>query len=58
MAASNAVVKPLTYHPEEEFENGRDYYRFHGCQINAPDDIGLRPDPAVLTWHNDNCFMG
>ena len=43
---------------KEEFENGRDYYRFHGCQINAPDDIGLRPDPAVLTWHNDNCFMG
>ncbi len=43
---------------KEEFENGRDYYRFHGCQINAPDDIDLRPDPAVLTWHNENCFMG
>ncbi len=43
---------------KEEFENGRDYYRFHGCEINTPEDIGLRPDPAVLSWHNENCFMG
>lgn len=43
---------------KEEFENGRHYYALHGRPINAPTEIGTRPDSAVLTWHNENCFRG
>ncbi len=42
----------------EEFENGRHYYALHGQTIRAPDDMRVRPDPAALAWHNENCFMG
>ncbi len=42
----------------EEFENGRHYYALHGQTINAPEDVSRRPDPASLTWHNENCFRG
>lgn len=42
----------------EEFENGRDYYALHGRKINVPRERDLRPDPSVLTWHNDHCFRG
>ena len=42
----------------EEFENGRDYYALHGRRIQAPVVARQRPDPAVLTWHKENCFVG
>ena len=42
----------------EEFENGRHYYAFHGQQIEPPREVGQRPDPAALAWHNENCFRG
>jgi putative restriction endonuclease len=42
----------------EEFDNGRHYYALHGHRIEAPSDIGQRPDPAALTWHNENRFRG
>ena len=43
---------------KEEFENGRHYYALHGQMINAPEEIGQRPDTAALTWHNEHCFKG
>lgn len=43
---------------KEEFENGRHYYALHGQRISAPEDASLRPDPDVLTWHNEHCFRG
>jgi putative restriction endonuclease len=42
----------------EEFENGRHYYALHGQQIRIPDEVGQRPDPAALAWHNEQCFRG
>jgi putative restriction endonuclease len=40
-----------------EFENGRDYYRFHGERlIVEPDDPSEKPDAAYLGWHNENIF--
>ena len=42
----------------EEFENGRDYYALHGTAIQLPKDPIRRPDPAALTWHNQNRFKG
>ena len=42
----------------EEFDNGKHYYALHGHKIDAPLDIGQRPDPDALTWHNEHCFRG
>ena len=43
---------------KEEFENGREYYALHGRLIAAPEQVAERPAPAVLSWHNENCFRG
>ena len=43
---------------KEEFENGRDYYGLHGRQVHVPDKLTARPDLAVLTWHNENRYLG
>ena len=40
----------------EEYENGRDYYALHGTRIARPARLDQYPDPAALTWHNENCF--
>ena len=42
----------------EEFDNGKHYYALHGRKIDAPSDIGQRPDATALTWHNEHCFKG
>lgn len=42
----------------EEFHNGRDYYALHGRKVEVPQDIGQKPDPKALTWHNEHCFRG
>jgi putative restriction endonuclease len=42
----------------EEFENGRDYYGLHGREIELPDDLIRRPEPAALRWHNEAVFRG
>lgn len=44
---------------KEEFENGRDYYRFQGRELAVlPGDLAEQPDPGYLQWHNENCYRG
>ncbi len=39
---------------KEEFQNGKEYYQFHGKQlINLPLDIKNRPDAKYIEWHNN-----
>lgn len=41
----------------EEFENGREYYRFDGQQLaNLPRPRGERPEESFLAWHNEHVF--
>jgi putative restriction endonuclease len=40
----------------EEFENGRDYYAFHGRPIQLPAVDARHPDPDLLRWHNEHVF--
>jgi putative restriction endonuclease len=43
----------------EEFSNGREYYALHGKKlVSIPDQIGNRPDPLFLEWHQNNCYRG
>jgi putative restriction endonuclease len=42
----------------EEYENGREYYAYHGKEVVVPDEPSRRPDRAALMWHNENRFKG
>lgn len=43
----------------EEFENGRDYYKFHGNKLHhLPQQFSERPAQKYLEWHNVNKFKG
>jgi putative restriction endonuclease len=43
---------------KEEFENGKDYYRYHGNSIIVPASPLDRPSQELLKWHNENRFRG
>lgn len=41
----------------EQFENGHEYYRFHGVKLqNLPDSINDLPSKEFIRWHNEECF--
>jgi putative restriction endonuclease len=43
----------------EQFENGRDYYRFHGQLVAVvPKASHDRPAPDFLRWHQETVFLG
>jgi putative restriction endonuclease len=42
----------------QEFENGRDYYQFHGWEVRVPSNPADRPSPSYLEWHSANLFKG
>ncbi|MEP6646998.1 MAG: HNH endonuclease [Saprospiraceae bacterium] len=43
----------------EEFENGREYYQFHGKDLFVlPDSVFERPGQSYLEWHNSNIYRG
>ena len=47
----------VSHRIKEEFENGRDYYRYHGQKLAVlPGDASERPDPGYLSWHNESVF--
>lgn len=40
-----------------EFENGREYYRFHGADLAyLPSPAAGRPDATYIEWHNSYVF--
>ncbi len=44
---------------KEEYENGKEYYRYHGKKLMIiPDNIRERPSGSYLVWHNENVFRG
>ncbi len=44
---------------KEEFENGREYYRFHGSDLyNLPNRLIDKPADKFVRWHNENIFKG
>lgn len=43
----------------EEFENGRDYYKYDGSVLmNLPHSDNDRPDSEYIEWHNGNVYRG
>jgi putative restriction endonuclease len=44
---------------KEEFENGREYYRYHGARLSVlPEREDERPSLEFLRWHNERVFLG
>jgi putative restriction endonuclease len=44
---------------KEEFENGREYYRYHGQSLLVcPADEQLQPAADLLAWHNNSKYLG
>jgi putative restriction endonuclease len=42
-----------------EWENGRDYYAFHGRELACrPLETAKMPATSFLSWHNENTFKG
>jgi putative restriction endonuclease len=42
----------------EDYENGREYYRFHGKPILLPDQLRLSPSKEAIKWHLENVYVG
>lgn len=41
----------------EEYENGREYYRYHGQHLTSvPDEPGQWPSPEFIAWHNEHIY--
>lgn len=44
---------------KEEFQNGREYYTYHGKQLaELPSLPDQRPSPEFLRWHNEHVYLG
>lgn len=42
---------------KQEFENGKEYYRFHGSDLyNLPSRLMDKPGEKFIEWHNENIF--
>lgn len=42
----------------EEFENGRDYYKYNGQPMRPPQNWMDRPSRDYLAWHNETVYRG
>lgn len=44
---------------KEKFENGKEYYKFHGQELLVlPDNLIDRPNTNFVEWHNTNIYNG
>lgn len=44
---------------KQEFENGRDYYKFHGKNLlTLPNRMIDKPSSQFIDWHNQNIYKG
>lgn len=43
----------------EEFQNGKEYYRFHGKPLLIlPEQVQKQPGNPYLSWHNEHIYKG
>lgn len=43
---------------KEEFENGREYYKYQGAPIRTPSNPSFVPSLDFVDWHNHNVYRG
>jgi putative restriction endonuclease len=59
MTLTNNLTIEVSHRIREEFENGHDYYAFHGRRLTAlPSDKIDYPSVQYIEWHNTNVYRG
>lgn len=59
MTVSNNHHLEVSRRIREEYENGREYYAYHGKELsNLPDNMMDLPSPDFLKWHQEQVFKG
>lgn len=48
----------VSHRLRDDFDDGENYGKMNGTSVRVPSDVGSRPDPEILRWHNDNVFRG
>jgi putative restriction endonuclease len=48
----------VSHHIREDFNNGQEYYVFHGQTIHIPARPIYKPSSENLAWHNENVYRG
>lgn len=43
---------------QDDFDNGKDYFKLNGTEIWLPRQNDCRPKPEFLEWHSDTVFRG
>lgn len=57
MTLDNDLKVEVSRHIKEEYENGREYYAYHGKQLsNLPESLDERPSSAFLEWHQEHVY--
>lgn len=52
-----SLVLQVSHRLKEEWENGREYYAYHGRALKCtPADAVNRPSSEFLQWHNEHTF--
>ena len=59
MTITNDYKIEVSNRIKQEFENGREYYRYHGNSLlNLPHRVIDKPSNQFIEWHNQNIYKG
>jgi len=57
MTITNDLNVEVSQRIREEYENGKEYYAFHGKELSQiPESVNEQPSPAFLEWHQENVY--
>lgn len=59
ITVTSALRLEVSSRLKAEWENGRDYYAYHGKELQCrPADVSNLPSSEFLRWHNEDRFKG
>ncbi len=59
LTVTNNLRVEVSKRIKEEFENGKEYYQFHGKELlYLPKQDRERPRAEFIQWHNENVYKG
>ena len=59
ITVSNEMKVEVSSKIKEEFQNGREYYQYHGKDLLVlPQHLRNRPAKPYIDWHNTNIYLG
>ncbi|MEO1021298.1 MAG: HNH endonuclease, partial [Bacteroidota bacterium] len=59
LTLTDSYVVEVSNRIKEEFQNGKDYYKYHGSKLSIlPNDLSQRPSSKYIQWHNQNIYNG